>query len=55
MQDMTYDEFKNWAAENILSCLPNYYENADVSEKHIVKTGSVYDGLIVRTDENIAV
>jgi len=52
---MTYEEFKEWAAENIKSFLPHSYENAEITENHILKTGSTYDGLIVRSEGQKAV
>ena len=47
MQITSFEEFKNWAAENIKSYLPDSYSEAVVEMRRVEKPGAPYTGLTV--------
>ena len=47
MQLMSFEEFKTWAAENVKSCMPEDYEEAEVRLHAVEKLGTKYTGLTV--------
>ena len=47
MQITSFEEFKNWAAENIKSYLPDSYSEAGVEMRRVEKPGAPYTGLTV--------
>ena len=52
---MNFEEFKNWAEENIKFFLPESYRDAKIDIHDVVKTGMSYTGMTVRNeDQSIA-
>ena len=55
MNNMNFEEFKNWAEENIKFFLPESYRDAKIDIHDVVKTGMSYTGMTVRNeDQSIA-
>ena len=55
MNDMTFEEFKDWARSEIKDWLPDQYQDADVTLHQVDKLGKSYTGLTVRAGGQIAV
>ena len=51
MNNMNFEEFKNWAEENIKFFLPESYRDAKIDIHDVVKTGMSYTGMTVRNED----
>lgn len=51
---MNFEEFKDWAKENIKFFLPDHYKEAKVDVSEVVKTGMSYSALTVRNENQAA-
>ena len=55
MKDMNFEEFKQWAAQEIKDWLPEEYADADVMIHQVEKLGQSYAGMTVKTEDQVAV
>lgn len=54
MNDMTFNEFKAWAAEEIKNWLPEEYATADIEVRQVDKLDKSYTGMTVRPEGQAA-
>lgn len=54
MKDMSFEEFKQWAADEIKDWLPEEFAGADVTIHQVDKLGQSYTGMLVKTEDQTA-